>query len=138
MTQLAVAWPPTYVGDQTWEREIDALRAAVRHLTPKEVAYALDVSATQLSDALYERERKIWHPRWTHVVKAMLAAEHTEFALELWRSIVESGVDGSPWTLVENEKLTLEEEAALLRSELARFGEAGKAAAAKVPKGRKR
>jgi hypothetical protein len=140
VSQLAIEWTPGYIGGRRWDAQIEALRSAVKHLTSKEVAYALDVGGTHLDDALHGRERKVWHARWTHVVKAMLLAEASERSLELWRAVVDAELDGSPWTLIERAEITVEDENSMLRSELARFGDAGKSAASKVPraKGKRR
>lgn len=136
--QLAIAYPADYVGDQAWQRQLEAIRAAVQHLRAKEVAFVLDVGATHLSDALHERDRKVWHGRWTHVIKAMLAAQHAdETAAELLRQIVEADVAATPFTICEAEAMTPEQEAAALRRELAKFGDAGKAAINRVRGGRR-
>lgn len=138
MTQLAIEWSPAYLGNQRWKAQLDALLSAVKHLTAKEVAWALEVGGTHLDDALHGRERKVWHPHWTHVVKAMLLADAGERAMELWRAITELDLEGSPWTLIEREEITVEDENKMLRSQLGRFGDAGKQAAASVPRGKQR
>ena len=136
--QLAIAYPADYVGDQAWQRQLEAIRAAVQHLRAKEVAFVLDVGATHLSDALHERDRKVWHGRWTHVIKAMLAAQHgDETSADLLRQIVEADVAATPYSICEDETLTPEQEAAALRRELAKFGDAGKAAIGRVRGGRR-
>lgn len=133
--QIAIAYPADYVGKQAWQRQLDAIQGAVRHLGAKEVAYVLDVGATHLSDALHERERKAWHGHWTHVIKAMLAARHDdEAARELLRLIVDADVIATPFAITEDVALTPEEESAALRRELAKFGDAGRAAIDRVKK----
>lgn len=137
--QLAIAYPPDYVGDQAWQRQLEAIRAAVVHLRAKEVAFVLDVGATHLSDALHERDRKVWHGRWTHVIKAMLAAQHgDDVAAEILRQIVDADVAATPFAVTVEVAMTPEQEAAALRRELAKFGDAGKAAILRVGKGGRR
>ena len=137
--QLAIAYPPDYVGEQAWQRQLEAIRAAVVHLRAKEVAYVLDVGATHLSDALHERDRKVWHGRWTHVIKAMLAAQHgDDVAADLLRQIVDADVAATPYAITEEVSMTPEEEASALRRELLKFGDAGKTAAARVRKSARR
>lgn len=130
--QLAISFPAEYVGKLAWERQLDAIRAAVKHLGPKEVAFTLDVAATQLHDALNERERKHWYAHWTHVLKAMLVAKRDATADEILRAISDADVETTPFALVDAEPLTAEEESAALRRELAKFGDAGKAAIDRV------
>lgn len=136
--QLAIAYPADYVGDQAWQRQLEAIRAAVVHLRAKEVAFVLDVGATHLSDALHERDRKVWHGRWTHVIKAMLAAQHgDDVAAEILRQIVDADVAATPFAITDEVTLTPEQEALALRRELAKFGDAGKAAIARARGGRR-
>jgi hypothetical protein len=132
--QVALSFPAAYVGRQAWAEQLDALRAAVKHLGPKEVAFELDIGGTQLADALNERDRKVWHGAWTHVLTAMLGARHDEVSQDLLRSIVEADVAATPFAITDDEPLTPEEEAAQLRRELLKFGDAGKAAIARVSK----
>lgn len=132
--QVALSFPASYVGREAWQHQLDALRAAVKHLGPKEVAFELDVGGTQITDALNERDRKVWHASWTHIVKAMLGAKHDETSRDLLRALVEADVSATPYALVEDVPLTPEEEVAALRRELMRFGESGKAAVERVRK----
>lgn len=62
-------------GNATWERQRAALSTAVRHLGAKEVAFVLGTRENRVLDALDGRGGKVWHARWTHVIKAMLARE---------------------------------------------------------------
>lgn len=132
--QLPLGYPAAYVGREGWNQEIEAIRAAVRHLGLKEVAFACDVGGTHLSDAMNERERKVWHPHWTHTIKSMLERRHgDEIAAELLRAMLDADVSVTPqYVISEAVTLTPEEEAQALRRELAKFGEAGKAAIARV------
>lgn len=131
-SQLALSYSASYVGRRAWVSQLETLRSAVKHLGLKEVAFELDVGGTHLSDALNERERKVWHAHWTHVVKAMLGAKHDELASELLRAMVDADVAATPFAITEDEALTPEEEAAALRRELLSFGAAGKAAVDRV------
>ncbi len=131
-SQVALSFPAAYVGREAWQRQLDALRAAVKHIGPKEVAFELDVGGTQISDALNERDRKVWHASWTHVVKAMLASKHDETSQDLLRAIVEADVSATPFAIIDDAPLTPEEEAAALRRELLKFGAAGKSAVDRV------
>lgn len=133
-SQLNLPAPAAYAGGQAWNRQLEAIRAAVWHLGAKEVAYELDVSGTNLSDALHERERKHWHAKWTHVLKAMLAGKRgDEIASDLLRAIVEADV-GAEFTIVNSVELSAEEEVVLLRRELSKFGDAGQAAVNRLTK----
>lgn len=136
--QLALSYPASYVGREVWQRQLEAIRAAVKHLGPKEVAYELDVGATHLSDSLNERDRKHWHAQWTHVLKSMLVAKNDDVALELLQAIVEADVESTPYAITDDQELTPEEEIAQLRRELAKFGDRGRTAASRVPKARTR
>lgn len=131
-TQLALSYPAAYVGHETWQRQLDAIRSAVKHLGLKEVAFALDVGGTQLADALNERDRKYWRAEWTHVLKAMLVARRDAMSADLLRAIVEPDIETGPFALVDDEPLTPEEENAQLKRELMRFGDAGKQAVERV------
>lgn len=133
--QVALSFPAAYVGREAWNRQLDVLRAAVKHLGPKEVAFELDVGGTQIADALNERDRKVWHAAWTHVVKAMLGNKRgDETAAELLRALVDADVSATPFAITDDVSLTPEEEAAALRRELLKFGESGKAAVERVRK----
>lgn len=91
-SQLALGYRPQFLGGEAWQRQLEALRAAVQHLGRKEVAFELDISGSALSDALNERESKRWAAEWTHVVKAMLVQRRDGASGELLRNLVESDV----------------------------------------------
>lgn len=134
-SQLALSYPASYVGKEAWQRQLDALRTAVRHLGPKEVAFECDIGGTHLHDALAERDRKVWHGAWTHVVEALLTARRDDaVAHDLVRSIAESSVLCTPFQISNEVVLTPEEEAGALRRELLAFGSAGKAAVDRIRK----
>ena len=135
--QTSIAYPADYVGKEAWQRQLGLIRSAVTHLGAKEVAYTLDIGATHLSDAIHERERKVWHGHWTHVLKAMLAAKHDDTATELLRAIAEIDLATTPYALTEQVELTPEQENAILRRELLAFGSAGKTALERIKRGRR-
>lgn len=70
--QLALTYAPTHAGADQWKAELEWLRRAVDVVGHKEVAYALDVQPSQLTDALLERERKDVKARWIPVVLRMV------------------------------------------------------------------
>lgn len=132
--QLAISYPADYAGKESRARRAELIRAAVARLNPKEVAFVLDVAHTQLLDAMHERDRKVWHDAWTSVLLHMLAQTHDEQCLELARGIVETFLDGLPFRIETAEPMTPEEEAAALRRELLKFGDAGRAAVDRIGK----
>lgn len=131
---MTISFAPGYVGAEAWTRQLETIRAAVTHLGLKVVAPELDIGVTYLSDALNERENKGWRGRWTHVLKAMLAARRDDASAELLRAIAEADVAATPFALVDAEPLTVEEENLELRRELLKFGEAGKQSVERVTK----
>lgn len=136
--QQALTFPASYVGRENWDRQLEAIRAAVKHLGPKEVAWELSVDGPRLSDALNERDRKVWHAHWTHTLKAMLGSRRDDqVAADLLRTIVEADVASTPFALTDEIEMTPEEEIAALRRELVAFGDRGRAAAARVKRGRR-
>jgi hypothetical protein len=140
-SQLAIPLPADYSGNEKWLRKLDVIRAAVQHLNPKEVAFALDVAHTQLSDAIHGRERKVWHASWSHIVKDMLLERRDrgdEYAGKMLRQILEIEIEGYGFELEESEEITMEDENASLRRELAQFGEAGRIAASRVRRAKAR
>jgi hypothetical protein len=120
MRQLAISYPAIFLGKQAWTRKLEILRAAVQHLTAKEVAHVLDVTGTNLSDALNERDRKAWHDWWTGVVLAMLTERrHADpIADDLLRQLAEACIVTSPFILTDDEEMTPEERAAQYRRAL--------------------
>ncbi len=69
--QLSIAWDPSHEGFAESERQLAWLRRAVDVLGHKEVAYALDVKPSNLSDALAGRERKVVKLHWITTVLRM-------------------------------------------------------------------
>ncbi len=127
--QLSISYPASYVGRENWNTALDIIRAAVKHLTAKEVAHVLDVNGTHLSDALHERDRKVWHAHWNYTLKAMLVERGDEVSLDLLSALVDVDVAATPFAITTDVELTPEEVARRALAELARFGAAGKAAA---------
>lgn len=132
--QLALGYPPSYVGGEIWKQRLEVLRSAVHHLGLKEVAFTLDVAGSQLSDSLNERDRKRWAGEWLDVLKAMLLNKRDETSLDLYRQLLELDAANSPFAIVDDDVPTPEEEAAQLRRELLKFGDAGKAAVERLKK----
>ncbi len=58
-------------GGTPWDRLLDALRDAVVLITPKELAYRLNVQPSYLSDALHGIARKGIKAEWIPVILAM-------------------------------------------------------------------
>lgn len=135
--QLSIVYDPAYVGRETWQRQLLVLRTAVEHIGRKEVAFALDVSGSFLSDAMNERDRKRWAAEWTHIILAMLEGRRDDVSRNLRRQIGEGGVAASSLVVDEPVDLTPEEESAAYRRELLALGEQGKAAVDRI-KRRKR
>ena len=125
--QLSIAYKPSYTGSESWQRQLSVLRTVVEHLGRKEVAYELDVSGSQLSDSLNERDRKRWAAEWTHVVLAMLDAKHDPASRSLLRQVAETGLAATSLVVDEPIEMTPEEEVLALKRELLAL-EGGKAA----------
>jgi hypothetical protein len=135
--QLSIAYDPSYVGAQSWERHLSVIRTVVEHLGRKEVAYVLDVSGSQLSDAMSERDRKRWAGEWTHKLFAMLEGKRDDVSRGLSRQLAESSLGACSWLVDEPSAMTPEEEAMALRRELAALGESGRAALERVKRRKK-
>lgn len=71
MTQLSLGYAPEHRGRETWRLELDWARRAVEAIGHKDVAYALDISPSTLTDALHERERKGIKAEWLAVIRTM-------------------------------------------------------------------
>lgn len=139
MGQLALVYEPKHTGGECWKNQLEVLRVAVEHLTRKEVAWQIGVTDQALGDALFERDKKRWAAKWTHIVKAMLAQRYDEVSVDLLRKLCEFDLAATPYEVDEPRELTPEEEAAGYRAELARMGEEGRAAIARVKgKGKKK
>lgn len=110
--QQEIAFSPSWSAGIAWKGDdglggqLETIRAAVRHLGPKEVAWELKIDAQRLSDALHERERKNWYARWTHVLKAMLVARRDPTARELLRALVICDVANTPFEIDEADELS--------------------------------
>lgn len=108
--QLSLVYDPGYVGRQAWAAQLEILRSAVNHLGLKEVAFALDVSGSMLSDALNERDRKRCGAEWLHVVKAMLNSRPDPIAADLLRKLTEADTSCTPFSVRDEDEITPEEE----------------------------
>lgn len=136
--QLSIVYKPSYEGGEAWQRELEVLRKAVEHLTRKEVAWELGVTDQALGDALFERDRKRWAARWTHIVKAMLYMRRDDVSRNLLRLLAEAEMICTPFIVDESVEMTPEEIAAYYERELRGMGDAGKAAIDRVKRrGRK-
>lgn len=156
MGQLALVYDPNYVGRTAWDAQLEILRAAVAHLTPKEVTFALGIAKSTLSEAIRQpaledenggdrRDKEKGDRRvaaeWVHIIKAMLARRFDDVSQDLLRQLCDADMAATPYEIGEPRGLTPEEERDGYRAELARMGEEGKAAIARVQsqgKGKKR
>lgn len=128
MSQLAISFDAAWAGREAWQSQLDVLRAAVTHLTPKEVLDTIDVAKSTLSEALHERNDKRWAAEWTHVIKAMLAKRYDDVSRDLLRKLCEFDVATTTYEIGESRPMTDAELAVAYRAELARLGDQGKAA----------
>jgi hypothetical protein len=129
--QYSLTYAPSYSGHEAWQAQLEVLRAAVIHLTPKEVIDQLDVSKSTLSQALHEQADKRWAAEWTHIVKAMLAQRYDEVSVDLLRKLCDLDLTVTTYVVEEPHGMTPEQERDAYRAELARI-EGGKAAIARV------
>lgn len=110
--QQTLPLPANYLGEQAWNGEagqggqLETIRAAVNHLGPKEVAWEMKIDAQRLSDALNNKQRKSWHARWTHILKAMLHGKRDATSRELLRALVIADVANTPFEIDEPEELS--------------------------------
>lgn len=135
--QLSIAYDPAYVGSEAWKRVLEILRTAVEHLGRKEAAYVFDVSGSQLSDSLSERDRKRWAGEWICQAFAMLEQRNDPTSRNLRRELAEALLSPTALVVEERAEITPEEEAAMLRRELLALGDAGKAAVERVKRRKK-
>lgn len=71
MTQLSLGYAPEFIGGEVWKLELDWARRAVESIGHKDVAYALDISPSTLTDALHERDRKGIKAEWMAVIRQL-------------------------------------------------------------------
>jgi hypothetical protein len=136
--QLSLVYRPAVEGGDAYQRQLEVLRKAVEHLTRKEVAWELGVTDQALGDALFERDRKRWAAKWTHIVKAMLHVRRDDVSRNLLRLLVESDAICTPFVVDEVVDLSPEEINAAYERELRGMGDAGKAVIDRIRrKGRK-
>lgn len=69
--QLALTYNAASVGADDWAEIEDWFRRAVGTIGEKEVAFHLDIKPSNLSDALFARERKDIKAKWVAVVLRM-------------------------------------------------------------------
>lgn len=138
MSQLALVYKADFVGRAAWEAQLEILRSAVVHLTPKEVLYELGIAKSTLSEALASGEKEKGEKRiaaeWVHIIKAMLARRYDDVSQDLLRKLCEADMAVTSLEVGEPRGLTPEEERDAYRSELARMGPEGKAAIDRVKK----
>ncbi len=130
--QLSLGYKPAYVGAEAWQKQLEVLRAAVRHLGLKEVSFELDVSGSMLSDSLNERDRKRWAAEWTQVVIAMLSQRRDEIGMDLCEQLCGTSIACAPYRLDEETPKTDAQLAAEALSALEAMGEEGKRKARKI------
>jgi len=111
--QLSLGYRPAYEGREVHERRLSVLHTTVEHLGRKEVAFELDISGSQLSDALNERDRKRWASEWTDVVKSMLRGRRDEVSQKLFRQLLELDAANSEFVVEEPLALTDEQKQAV-------------------------
>jgi len=114
-SQLSLGYKPAYEGRQVHERRLSVLLTTVEHLGRKEVAFELDISGSQLSDALNERDRKRWATEWTDVIKAMLRKRSDELSTKLYRQLLELDAAHSDFVVDEPLDLTPEQREAVAK-----------------------
>ena len=73
--QLALSYDASHEGATLWQLELAWIRRAVDVIGHKEVAYALDVQPSNLTDALLERERKDVKAKWISTIVRMAPDE---------------------------------------------------------------
>jgi hypothetical protein len=69
--QLSLGYSPEHQGRETWRLEIDWACRAVAAIGHKDVAFALDIAPSTLTDALHERDRKGVKAEWLRVIVHM-------------------------------------------------------------------
>lgn len=103
-----------------WRNALDTLRAVVARVTPKEAAYQLDTGASNLADALAERDRKAL--RAEAMLVLLLLADDDER-----RAVLEPIAAALGFAIEPLEKLTPEQKLARLeeavRTQLGPLGE---------------
>lgn len=92
MLQLPFAYKPGDAGRESWLAMLEAVRAAVNYLGPKNVTDEIDINKTTLSEALNEQRDRRWAAEWTHVVIAMLDRQHNAAADELIKRLLDAQV----------------------------------------------
>jgi hypothetical protein len=123
MGQLALSYTASFDGRESWAQQLEAIRAAVSHLGPKEVLYELNISKSTLSETLRETNNHRWAAEWTHKLLRMLYARHDETCDRLAGAILDALVGCHPRFLLEEvQDLSDAELAAAYRAALKRRG----------------
>ncbi len=130
--QLSLGYRPAYVGAEAWQKQLDVLRAVVRHIGLKEVSFELDVSGSMLSDSLNERDRKRWACEWTQVVIAMLVQRHDLISVGLADELCSAIIASTSFRLETEVEKTPEQIAAEAIAALESMGDEGKRKARKI------
>lgn len=138
--QLPLPGAPAYVGSELWKSQLEAIESAIKYLNPKVVAEVLDLGVNYLLDSVKGVDRKVWHGEWTLAVKVMLVQRRDQAARDHFRAIcnfdIGAGVIGAHLLLIDDDKISIEEENAELRR-IANRTEDGAKAAAAIPRGRR-
>lgn len=90
MLQLPFAYKPGDAGRESWLAMLEVIRVAVQYLGPKDVTDELDINKTTLSESLNEQRDRRWAAEWTHVVIAMLDAQHSPAGDDLVKRILDA------------------------------------------------
>lgn len=138
LAQVALTYGARHAGNESWARELELLRAAVAHLTPKEVAAEIDISGSALADAMNERDNKRWAARWTRVVMSMLIDKGDDVSHRLVRGLIDEYAAPTAFVVEERQVMTPKELAAAYERELRRFGESGEHAISLARRGGRR
>jgi len=113
--QLSLTYDASFVGHETWTKQLEVIRLAVAHLGLKEVCFELDVSGSAVSDAMNERDRKRWAAEWTHVVVCMLQKRGDATSIGFVRQLYGVALEPTTFVLDEAHELTDAEIVARLR-----------------------
>lgn len=105
-----------------WRRALEVIRLIVARAGPKEVAFALDVHGSLLSDALAERDRKGVRAEWLPVILGFATSDERATLLGCFAE--PAGFEVRPLEPLSPAEYAHELESVLLE----RFGVAGKEA----------
>lgn len=118
-SQVEIDFGPRVRANALWLQALDLVRAIVARVTPKEVAFQLDTSSSNLADALNERDRKAF--RAEALICLLLMADDDER-----QAVLEPIANALGFEVIKAKKLSPEQRLARLESDLLeRFGPAG-------------